>query len=147
MPVFLFSEFTLFDETALPSNSDVLLPRLFLNMPTQKEIDIYEELRPKIASVRDTIKALSSKKPDEILNLFKIRRINILIGQANSLLKDVKPYNDFDTFEEDELPSNSDVLLIIELYLESFHRYWINNSTHGSWDMEREWNITKPKKK
>ena len=33
-------------------------------MPTQEEIDIYEELRPKIASVRDTIKALSSKKPD-----------------------------------------------------------------------------------
>lgn len=49
-------------------------------MPTQEEIDIYEELRPKIASVRDTIKALSSKKPDEALNLFKIRRINILIA-------------------------------------------------------------------
>lgn len=115
-------------------------------MPTQKEIDIYEELRPKITSVRDTIKALSSKKPDEILNLFKIRRINILLEQANSLLKDIKPYNDFNIFEEDELPSNSDVLLILELYLEAFHRYWINNTTHGNWEMEREWNITKSRK-
>lgn len=116
-------------------------------MPTQEEIDIYEELRPKIASVRDTIKALSSKKPDEALNLFKIRRINILISQANSLLEDLKPYNDFDTFSEDDLPSNSDVLLIIELYLEAFHRYRINNTTQGSWDIEREWKMTKSKKK
>lgn len=116
-------------------------------MPTQKEIEIYEELKPKITSVRDTIKTLSSKKPDEILNLFKIRRINILLEQANSLLEDIKPYNDFNTFIEDELPSNSDVLLILELYLEAFHRYWINNTTHGSWEMEREWNITKSKKK
>lgn len=115
-------------------------------MPTQKEIEIYEELKPKITSVRDTIKTLSSKKPDEILNLFKIRRINILLEQANSLLEDIKPYNDFNTFIEDELPSNSDVLLILELYLEAFHRYWINNTTHGSWEMEREWNITKSKR-
>lgn len=56
-------------------------------MPTQEEIDIYEELRPKIASVRDTIKALSSKKPDETLNLFKIRRINILIAQETPYLR------------------------------------------------------------
>lgn len=111
-------------------------------MPTQEEIDIYEELRPKIASVRDTIKALSSKKPDEVLNMFKIRRINILIAQANSLLEDLKPYNDFDTFSEDDLPSNSDVLLIIELYLEAFHRYRINNTTQGNWDIEREWKMT-----
>ena len=55
-------------------------------MPTQKEIDIYEELKPKIASIRDTIKALSAKKPDELLNIFKIRRINILMEQANALL-------------------------------------------------------------
>lgn len=45
-------------------------------MPTQKEIDIYEELKPKIASIRDTIKALSAKKPDELLNIFKIRRLS-----------------------------------------------------------------------
>lgn len=37
--------------------------------------------------------------------------------------------------------------MILELYLEAFKRYWINNSTHGSWDMEREWKITKNKKK
>ena len=55
--------------------------------------------------------------------------------------------NDFDTFSEDDLPSNSDVLLIIELYLEAFHRYRINNTTQGSWDIEREWKMTKSKKK
>ena len=107
-------------------------------MPTQEEIDIYEELRPKIQSVRDTIKALSSKKPDEALNLFKIRRINILISQANSLLEDLKPYNDFDTFSEDDLPSNSDVLLIIEVYIDAFNSFRINNTSHGSWDLDRD---------
>lgn len=116
-------------------------------MPTQKEIDIYEELKPKITSVRDTIKGLSSKKPDEMLNLFKVKRINLLLEQANTLLKEFKPYDDFETFTEELLPSNSDVLMILELYLEAFKRYWINNSTHGSWNMERAWIITKTKKK
>lgn len=112
-------------------------------MPTQKEIDIYEELKPKIISVRDTIKGLSSKKPDETLNLFKVKRINLLLKQANALLKDLKPYDDFDIFTEELLPSNSDALLILELYLEAFTRYWIKNSICGSWDMDREWKITK----
>lgn len=116
-------------------------------MPTQKEIDIYEELKPKITSVRDTVKALSAKKPDELLNIFKIRRINILLEQANALLNEVKPYSDFDTFAEEDLPSNSDVLMILDLYLESFHRYWLNNTTYGTWDTEREWNLSKTRKK
>lgn len=116
-------------------------------MPTQKDIDIYEELKPKITSVRDTIKGLSSKKPDEVLNVFKVKRINLLLEQANALLKEFKPYNDFETFTEDLLPSNSDVLMILELYLESFHRYWLKNTTHGTWDTGREWNLTKTRKK
>lgn len=116
-------------------------------MPTQKEIDIYDELKPKIVSVRDTIKGLSSKKPDETLNSFKVKRINILLEKANTLLGELKPYDDFDTFSEDLLPSNSDALMILELYLGAFNRYWHNNTTHGDWDMDREWKITKIKKR
>lgn len=116
-------------------------------MPTQKEIDIYGELKPKFVSVRDTIKGLSSKKPDETLNSFKVKRINILLEKANALLGALKPYDDFDTFSEELLPSNSDALMILELYLGAFNRYWNNNTTHGDWDMDREWKITKTKKK
>lgn len=114
-------------------------------MPTQKEIDIYDELKPKIVSVRDTIKGLSSKKPDETLNSFKVKRINILLEKANTLLGELRPYDDFDTFSEDLLPSNSDALMILELYLGAFNRYWHNNTTHGDWAMDREWKITKNK--
>lgn len=40
-------------------------------MPTQKEIDIYEDLRLKITSVRDTIKTLSLKNRMRILICLK----------------------------------------------------------------------------
>ena len=116
-------------------------------MVYDKTEEIKHDYTDKKKIVRDTIKGLSSKKPDETLNVFKVKRINLLLEQANALLKDLKPYDDFEIFTEDLLPSNSDALMILELYLEAFKRYWINNSTHGSWDMEREWKITKNKKK
>ena len=97
-------------------------------MPSQKEIELYETLQPKVASIRDTIKDLSNKKPDSTLNSFKVKRVNLLLEQANTLLKALKPYEDFTTFDEDDLPTNSDVLMILNLYIESFEKYWQDNS-------------------
>ena len=97
-------------------------------MPSQKEIELYETIRPKIESIRNTIKDLSNKKPDVTLNSFKVKRVNLLLEQANGLLKDLKPYEDFSKFDEDDLPTYSDVLMILNLYVKSFEKYWQDNS-------------------
>ena len=123
-------------------------------MPSQKEIELYGIIRPKIESIRNTIKDLSNKKPDVTLNSFKVKRVNLLLEQANDLLKDLKPYEDFSTFDEDDLPTYSDVLMILNLYVESFEKYWQDNSeTHKITEPfefqqeERIWKTTNNSKK
>lgn len=123
-------------------------------MPSQKEIELYETIRPKIESIRNTIKDLSNKKPDATLNSFKVKRVNLLLEQANGLLKDLKPYEDFSKFDEDDLPTYSDVLMILNLYVKSFEKYWQDNSeTHKITDPfefdreERIWKTNNNRKK
>ena len=123
-------------------------------MPSQKGIELYETIRPKIESIRNTIKDLSNKKPDVTLNSFKVKRVNLLLEQANGLLKDLKPYEDFSKFDEDDLPTYSDVLMILNLYVKSFEKYWQDNSeTHKITDPfefdreERIWKTNNNRKK
>lgn len=108
-------------------------------MPTANEISLFETLNPKMVSVRDTFKSLSSKKTDETLNRFKIERINILLRESNHLLGKLRPYDDFEEFDMDNMPTNSDVLMILELYLDAFHRYRIENTREEL--LSREWNV------
>lgn len=110
-------------------------------MPTPKEIEIFDRVRPKIISVRDTVKGLSAKKPHDPLNLFKVKRINLLLNEINPVLRDDKPYEDFSIFAEDDLPSNSDALLMLDLYAEAMKAYKLKNSSCGAWEIERSWNV------
>ena len=49
--------------------------------------------------------------------------MNLSLKAANDLLKEEKPYEDFETFEEDNLPTNSDVLMMLSLYLDRLASY------------------------
>lgn len=66
---------------------------------------------------------LSSKKPNDTVNQFKLKYVNLSLKAANDLLKEEKPYEDFETFEEDNLPTNSDVLMMLSLYLDRLASY------------------------
>lgn len=60
---------------------------------------------------------LSKKNPQDAVNKFKLRLINEIIGKANVALGEKeRPFRDFDTFHEDELPTNSDVVVVLSQY-------------------------------
>lgn len=112
----------------------------------KEEIERYEELLSKLVSIKNDVAQLSSKKPSEQLNKFKIKYINEVLGKINELIGSDKPYDDFDLFDEVALPTNSDALMIINLYLNGMHRFKIHNSSDRSVDIdwtnkERVWNI------
>lgn len=64
---------------------------------------------------------LSGKKPNNPINVFKLKYINKTLEAANDVLGDDKPYDDFEKFSEEDLPTNSDVLMILSLYLDRMH--------------------------
>ena len=71
-----------------------------------------------IRTLRIEFRELSSKKPNDQVNKFKLKYVNQAIEAANELLKDGKPYADFEKFNEEDLPTNSDVLMMLSLYLD-----------------------------
>ena len=64
---------------------------------------------------------LSGKKPNDPINVFKLKYVNKTLMAANDVLGDDKPYDDFEKFSEEDLPTNSDVLMILSLYLDRMH--------------------------
>lgn len=92
------------------------------------DVDKYDELRSKLVSVRDDIALLSAKKPHDQLNPFKLKFINKLLAKVNDLIGDFRPEEDFKQFDNVDLPSNSDVLMILNLYLTGMTRFKEANS-------------------
>lgn len=82
----------------------------------KEQIDEFLALSPLIKDVLYEVKELSKKKQDEFLNKLKVKSINRILIRLKELLKN-EPLNDFlDLLNEDELPTNSDAVIIIVQY-------------------------------
>ena len=104
----------------------------------RKDVERYDELNSKLISLKGDIALLSAKKPNDTVNEFKLKLINKMLAQINDLIKEFKPENDFEAFDLDVLPTNSDVLMILNLYSNGMRRFKDANSIENS-KMD-EWN-------
>ena len=80
----------------------------------EKTAYLFDKTESQINNVYEEISILSKKKPDAPINKFKLKLINNLINQANGMLGDeYSPFQEFNEFNEDDLPSTSDVVFIL----------------------------------
>ena len=94
----------------------------------EKFADSFDTIESQLDGMYSEIGILSKKKPDGPINKFKIGFINKLVSQANSLLgEEYKPFDDFERFDEDELPTASDVVLILSQYLKAMNKLMCDN--------------------
>lgn len=101
------------------------------------EVEDFEKLQSQIAQFHAEVSLLSKSKPDNALNVFKLKLINQKVAEANELLSDkYKPFSDFDQFDEEALPTNSDVVFILAQYLECLETW---RCTHISRDSVGNW--------
>jgi len=88
------------------------------NMKSQEEIIQFKNTQTKIKGLYNEIGVLSKKNPNDAVNKFKLNFINQSLKEANELLgSKYKPYANFDVFKEDEIPTTSDVVMILGLYM------------------------------
>lgn len=93
-------------------------------MKSQKEIDEYIKLLIQTDKAFQDFSDLSKKKPNDGVNKFKLKLINKLLMKANSILDEQnKPFDDFEQFDEDDVPSNSDVVLILTQYVACLKKF------------------------
>ena len=109
-------------------------------MKSEDEVIQFEKIQTQIKGLYNEVGILSKKNPNDAVNKFKLKFINQSLKEANDILKDKKPYSDFDVFSSDDMPSVSDVVMILEQYysalekircanikMEWGHWYWIIN--------------------
>ena len=113
----------------------------------RKDVEKYSELYSKLSSMKGDIALLSAKKPNETVNEFKLKLINKLLAQINELIDKFKPEDDFDSFDFETLPTNSDVLIVLNLYLNGMERFRDANTVErlDTFDLSKmttkEWDI------
>ena len=63
-----------------------------------------------------------------LLLKFKLKFINKLIIESNNYLTHkYKPFEEFEIFEEDDIPQNSDIVFILAQYLQCFEKLRADN--------------------
>lgn len=100
------------------------------------DISKFEKTNAQLEGIFIEIGALSKKKPDDAINKFKLKFINQLLKEANEILgPENLPFVDFSKFEEEDMPSNSDVVIILSQYLNCLEKLRADNITvyGGNW--------------
>ena len=98
-------------------------------MDKRGDVAEFEKLEQQLHSFLAEISELSKKRPNDPLNKFKLKFINSTVGKLNLLLKDDRPFGDFKQFDVDDLPSNSDVVIILSQYAAAVYRFRLENTT------------------
>ena len=102
----------------------------------QEQVDIFEKVHAQLEGLHNEISALSKKSQNDALNKFKLKFVNQILVDANTVLGDSnKPFADFDVFNDDEIPTTSDVAMILTQYLSCFEKLRTDNVTYsgGKW--------------
>ncbi|MBW8042250.1 MAG: hypothetical protein FVQ85_19935 [Planctomycetes bacterium] len=97
-------------------------------MKSKAEIDKFEKTNEQLKALHGEIGILSKKKPDDAINKFKLQFVNNVLKNANELLgKQYKPFSEFDLFDKDDIPTNSDVIMILAQYLNCMEKLRSDN--------------------
>ena len=97
-------------------------------MKSETNIDALEKLIGQLKAFHSEISQLAKKSPNDGLSKFKINLVNATIELAESTLGEkYKPFEGFVGFDVDDLPSNSDVTIVLAQYLEEAERYRSDN--------------------
>lgn len=111
----------------------------------RKDVDTFEKLTAQLGSIHSEISLLSKKSPNDALNKFKVKLLNSVLQKCNAFFGDeYKPFSDFASFADEDLPSNSDVTFVISQDMETSEKLRADNIVYynGSW----YWRIDDDKK-
>ncbi|PZX52526.1 hypothetical protein [Algoriphagus chordae] len=95
---------------------------------TKKEVDNFEKYQSQLEGLLSEIGMLAKKSPNDGVNKFKLKFINEVVNESNTILGDnYKPFDSFKEFDENDVPTNSDVTFIISQYLNCFEKLRSDN--------------------
>jgi hypothetical protein len=85
-------------------------------LPSRDQVRQFDLAAPMLDSLYREMKELSKKSPDGILNALKVRMINRVLTDLRTALGSEPSTAYLDLLEDEKLPSNSDVVLVLSQY-------------------------------
>src|ERR1041385_1321480 len=105
----------------------------------ETDVNTFEKLNAQLKGLYDEMQTLVKKNANDSINIFKLRLINAVLEKTNGFLGEAqKPVDYFSKFEETDLPSNSDVLIVLSQYLNCLEKIRADNVVLGDFD-GKEW--------
>jgi hypothetical protein len=100
-------------------------------MKNKDDIEDLEKIIGQLQGAHSEISQLAKKSPNDSLNKFKLNLINKVVERANKVLgTKYRPFPDFEQFDSDDVPTTSDVTMVLAQYMEETERY---RSDHVRW--------------
>lgn len=82
------------------------------------EVGLFEKLKGQFDALYQELSTLAKKSPDGSVNTFKLALVNEKLRAANTLLTgEHRPFEQFEVFDEQSLPTSSDVAMVLGQYL------------------------------
>jgi SMC interacting uncharacterized protein involved in chromosome segregation len=105
-----------------------------MSLETEADVEKLEKLIRQLYGLHSEISLLAKKSPNDAVNAFKLKLINKVLQAGNEVLGDkFKPFVDFSLFELDDLPSNSDVTVVLTQYIQETEGYRSANITYENY--------------
>lgn len=103
----------------------------------RNQIEKFKQILPQLQAFHSEFEALTKKEANGAINAFKLKIVNQIIDDVNKVLgSELLPIRGFAKFDDDALPSNSDVSMVLAQYLEAMEVLRAKNierSARGVW--------------
>ena len=104
---------------------------------TPKKAELYEVTMPMLQAMYSEFKEFSKKKPEDAVSKAKIKVVNRLLAKCREVLESEISIDYLDLFDEDDVPQNSDVVLMLSQYVAAMEQF---RSKYYRWTgMDWEW--------
>jgi len=95
---------------------------------SEADVQDFERLEQQLHSMLTEMSELSKKRANDGLNKFKLRLVNVLLDRMNKILGAQKPFKEFETFDENDIPTNSDVVVMLSQYAAAIFQLRLENT-------------------
>ena len=109
----------------------------FEHITSESVIAVYDASSGVFAGILSEMRELSKKKPDVTLNNKKVEIINRVLGDLLSFLKEEPEGKYLDLLDDEELPQNSDAVLVMVQYEKAITAF--SGRYHGRILGEYDW--------
>ncbi|MEH2373064.1 hypothetical protein [Nostoc sp.] len=108
---------------------------------SSENVELYEIIIPLLHAMRSEFKELSKKKPEAVLNKSKMKIVNRLLQSCRKILASEASFDYLDLIDEDDVPQNSDVVLMLSQYVAAMNQF--HSTYYGSDGEKYRWFIDK----